>query len=238
MKKNLSGVITPAQGKPLKFKKEGEPLPLDGLHFDRKIVMPGEKKESRVSEWFRSMMNIIKTGNSAGMPRKCHDEAVKRLLIVLAVGATLTAAGVAISKAPKAIENHNHKHYLRNVPAEQVSDAERYYDKSLRGKLTNYEVGDATRKGRFSGYESEFVGDYDLDNDGRPDIRVRRQVPTDIFFGHVEGDIADETHGSWKRYSHPMAPIASEISDAEGSIEDLHTGRIVDFSKKKSHEGM
>ena len=74
--------------------------------------------------------------------------------------------------------------------------------------------------------------DYDTTGNGQADLRVYRTVDPEIFGGWEEGDVANETHGSWKRYSHPLDDVLQETRQGNGSILDLNSGKMVKFGRQ------
>ena len=226
--------------KGLSFDEKDSRLPLGGLISPKKYVLPGEKQPSRVKEKLRALWNIVKTGNRYGMRRLSEDQRRQRFLRSLAIIAALSTAGygltVGVRAAARGLDRYSYNSYMRNVEDAQRDEADKYYNMTNDVKMVSYDFGAGRRvsgRGPFAVYHSDLVEDYDINRDGRADLRVRTVVDTDAFGGHGEGDVADEVHGSWEYYAHPMNKLARRISSEEGSIEDLHTGRIVDFAKKK-----
>ena len=249
MNNDFSDIVRPASKKPYTLPKEGEKLPLGGITGSRKCLLPGEEKDSKLKAAWRALGNVVRYGNSAGMPRLATDERRKQIACICAIAAAIAATSYGTYKVVGAVSNNMQQRqaralerYMRNVPADQRADAEEYFNMTNDVKMVDYDLSEGKRIsgfGPFGAYQSVLTEDYDMNRDGFPDFRVKTLVDTDLFGGYGEGDVADEVHGSWKYYAHPMSGVAREVSDNNGSIENLHTGKTVDFSGgKMESEGM
>jgi len=242
MSKNFSSIVKPASKQPYELPKDGQKLPLDGFIGQKKYILPDEE-ESKVRSALRMVYNVIRYGNAAGMPRLATDKARKQFLGFCALAVTAAVASYGAYKAADAVSNMRQngpkralERYLRNVPADQRAAAEAYYNATNDVKMIDYYLSDPVRiKGT---YESALLEYYDKDNDGIADIIVGTKVDPELFSGYAEGDVADEVHGSWERYAHPMNGLAIKTSRAGGIIVDIPNGRVVNFSKKNAGQDM
>jgi len=71
----------------------------DGIEPPIRYTLPGEDGQSRVKECLQSIWNVIRYGNTAGMPRKCTDE-MRKVMAMIALAATVAvSSGVGIYTA-------------------------------------------------------------------------------------------------------------------------------------------
>ena len=155
------------------------------------------------------------------MPRLIDDQRRNFFLKCAALVTVAATLGFGIKPIMRGMEQARYNHYIRNVPASQRAEADRYYNMTNHVKLVDYELGDAKRvsgRGIFSNYESDLYEYYDTDRDGRIDLRITTQVDPEIFLCHEEADYADRKHGSWDFYSERMKDVARDTSAAHGRI--------------------
>jgi len=242
MNRNFSNIIKPATKKPYVLPKEEDRLMLDGLSGSKRYMLPDEK-ESKLKSSLRALFNIIRYGNSVGMPRLATDNTRKHLAQFCAITAVFAAASYGAYKNADVISNswrHRqgmaaYKRYMKHVPVDQRDDAEAYFNTTNDVKMVDYYLSDPVRiRGA---YKSALLEYYDKDNDGVADIVVGTKVDPELFSSYAEGDVANEVHGSWARYAHPMKKLAIETSREEGIIMDLSTKRFVNFKSSGKNTG-
>ena len=92
--------------------KKVQKLSYNGVESPVRYTLPNEDGQSRVKECLQAIWNIVRYGNTAGMPRKCTDEMRKMAATVALAAVVAVGGGVGVYTMAQKTAEERMDHFM------------------------------------------------------------------------------------------------------------------------------